>query len=81
MQDKLMNGGYIPLLFSFPGFILDYITADLMHVSDLGVVQYVLGCTMFELFKEMGGLVSIPKPILADLMVMVKQASKTIWAR
>ena len=33
---------------------MDFISADLMHTSDLGILQIVLGNVLMELFTEMG---------------------------
>ena len=39
------------MVFSFPGFELDYVVLDWMHIADLGVSLYMLGNCMWYLFK------------------------------
>ena len=45
---------FFPLL-GLPLFTIACIAADLMHAGDLGVVQYLLGNVLFDIFRELGG--------------------------
>ena len=43
-----------------------------MHVSCLGVSPVILGNTLFEMFKDMGGLITAPVRVLDELLVLIK---------
>ena len=49
------NGSYLSELFNLPGFIFEFITADLMHCGELGVLLYLEGIVLWELLMEIGG--------------------------
>ena len=49
-----------------------------MHSSCLGVLPYLLGCVLYELFKEMYGVLSRPESTLTDIMHMIRTAAKAI---
>jgi len=78
MRDCLLNNKPVSMLFQLPGFLFEYISGDLMHCGDLGVLQYLLGNVIHELFLSMGGRIKTPEPILADIMILIKQASKAL---
>jgi hypothetical protein len=46
---------FVSALFDIPGFSLGFIRIDWMHVTCLGILQYLQGSVMWELFREMGG--------------------------
>ena len=54
-------------VFSWPGFHFGCIVLDWMHMVDLGCAQVCLGNVLFELFKEMGGIMERPTPTMAQL--------------
>ena len=56
----LWERGYLSKLWDLPGFVFTMIILDLMRVSDLGICQYLLENVIYELFKQMGGLVTNP---------------------
>ena len=72
----LLERGYLSKLWDLPGFAFTMIILDLMHVSDLGICQYLLGNVIYELFKQMGGLVTNPEPVMGKLLKMIKDAAK-----
>mgnify|MGYP000405946803 CR=1 FL=1 len=47
-----------------------------MHGADWGVLGFLLGSVLFEVFQEMGGLITRPDPILADMMFLLKLCSE-----
>ena len=55
-----------------------YISVDLLHCLDLGVVQYLCGCALYDLFLELGGSESAPSEVLQYLLVLIKQAGKAL---
>jgi hypothetical protein len=60
------------------GFRLEYVTIDLMHVSDLGILQYLLGNIMFEAFKHFGGLVTMPAEGLGSVMAVLRVCAREL---
>ena len=78
MQSRLLEGKFFSAIFLLPGFIFDYFSIDLMHCCDLGILQYLLANVLFDLFLEMGGLVSRPDNTIGDLMKFIRIASKAI---
>lgn len=78
MLSAFNSNAYVTTLCQLPGFVVDFITADLMHTSDLGVLQYVLASVLLELFFEMGGVVARSSETLSELVAMIKCASKHI---
>ena len=66
-----------PLL-AVPGFIIAYVTADLMHAGDLGVLPIVLGNVLWNMFQKMGGTLKRPTQALANIMNMLKLACKEV---
>ena len=57
---------------------MDYCRPDFMHTCCLGVVQSVCGSIMWELFKDLDGTYHKPRDICANLLAMVKLASKSM---
>ena len=47
---------------------------------DLGIAQECLGNILYEVFREMGGLVTNPTPTLASLMLLLQDAANTLDA-
>lgn len=78
LRQKFENGEYISGLFSLPGFRAEYIGVDLMHCSCLGVVQYLLGAVLLELFQEMHGVYLRAHETLSEILCMIRAASKRI---
>ena len=72
------HGSHVSALFQIPGFDFANISVDLMHCLDLGVVQYLCGCALYDLFLELGGPESAPSEVLQYLLVLIKQAGKAL---
>ena len=51
---------------------------DLMHVGCLGIVQYLLGNVLHELFVEMGGTSTNWKETCGHLNMLIKQAARKL---
>ena len=75
---SLPSGDNASALFQIPGFDFAYISVDLMHCVDLGVVQYLCGCALHEVFLELGGSESAPSEVLQYFLVLIKQAGKAL---
>ena len=69
---------YIFPLLGVPGMTIAYIAADLMHCGDLGVVLYLLGNVLYDLFVEMGGTQRNPNQSISNIVNFIKMASKKL---
>ena len=63
-------------IWGIPGFCLDFVKADWMHVSCLGILQAASGSAMWELFVALGGTWARPVEACARLLKMIKVMSK-----
>jgi hypothetical protein len=63
-------------IFALPGFSLSYVSADLMHCSDLGTLLVLCGNVAWELFVAMGGNMAHSSEQCKDLLCMMKVAAK-----
>jgi len=71
--------GVLSHIFRIAGLRIEYITSDLMHTADLGTVQYLLGCIIWEvLFIDMSGTESDPQDVLSQFGVFIRIATKQI---
>ena len=71
-----MANGSGAKLFSIPGFKLKYISIDQLHAGDLGVMQFILGNILFDIFVEIGGLLTNPDSALSDIDTWIRLASR-----
>ena len=76
----LLQGSFVSCIFggAWPGFEYSMIDIDLMHCGDLGVVLYMLGNCLWEMFCELGGTIANPNEALSTLITMIKAASKVL---
>ena len=74
MEDVWSRGPeqYISGIWAIPGFHLDMVRPDWMHMCCLGVAQYLLGNCFWEMFVELGGVFTRPKTALAMLENMIE---------
>ena len=78
LNEQLAAGDYIPLIFEWPGFILEYLHADFMHCVCLGIVQCVLGNILWELFHQLKGIQKRPDDTIAHILVCLRLAAKKL---
>ena len=78
IADVLASGCYLSEIFNLPGFKHEFITGDLMHCGDLGVLLYLLGIIIWELLVEMGGSMSTNKEQLNYIISLIKTASRKL---
>ena len=71
----LFGEQYVSKIFTVPGFSNSYIIPDWMHVCCLGILQYLSGNVMWELFVTVGGTLKINKGALSSLLNMAKAAA------
>eukprot|EP00959_Pyramimonas_sp_CCMP1952_P462100 9482688-Pyramimonas_sp.AAC.2 len=76
LDDVIRHNKYLCGLFLIPGFRIEMVTADLMHCSCLGILQYALGNAMWELFLYMGGKFKKADETCGKLVGMIKLMSK-----
>ena len=75
---QVSNLGFMSCIFSWPGFVIDYMTIDLMHCGCLGINLYLLGSVIWERFHLMKGKVTKPQQTLTDICRYIKIAAKEI---
>ena len=68
---------FFPLL-GLPLFTIACIAADLMHAGDLGVVQYMLGNVLYDIFRELGGTETDPTMALAHINYLMLLCSRAL---
>ena len=78
LRKRLREGLYISRLFSWPNFRFEFIHLDWMHIVCLGVAQVVVGNILWELFLDMGGVISRPNVTLARLLVFLQASASEI---
>ena len=72
---------FLSVLTCCPGFLIDYVSIDLMHVFDLGCLLIVLGNATFEVFTRLGGLVTRPEECLHEVVRLIHMGSKHLHQR
>jgi hypothetical protein len=78
LQKAMANGDYIPSVFDWPGFLLEFFHPDFMHCVCLGIVQLVLGNIYFELFESLGGVLNNPNDQIGQLLSCIRLAAKNL---
>ena len=74
----LIDGAHASNIFALPGFLLEYIKPDWMHCVCLGILQYLLGNVMWELFTEVGGVFSRSQEACAVLLATARMTAKKL---
>ena len=77
----LSTGAFVSAIFEWPGWGkhgCSFMEIDLMHVGCLGIVQYLLGNVLHELFVEMGGTSTNWKETCGHLNMLIKQAARKL---
>ena len=69
---------HISPIWSIPGFLTRYCIPDFMHVCCLGILQYLNGNCMWELFIDLGGTESRWKKACGALENMSRVAAKAL---
>ena len=78
LQMAMANGHYIPSVFDWPGFVMEFFHPDFMHCVCLGIVQMILGNIYFELFQSLGGVMTQPQAQLGHLLCCIRLAAKNL---
>ena len=74
-----MCGAERSRVFTIPGVRVEHMTGDLMHTADLGTIQYLLGCIIWEvLFVDMQGTESSPDDVMSQFLTFIRMASKKL---
>ena len=71
------HGSQVSASFQILGIDFAYISADLIQCLDLGVVQYLCGCALYDLFLELTGSDEVCE-VLRHLLVLIKQTGKAL---
>ena len=72
---------YISGIWAIPGFHLDMVRPDWMHMCCLGVLQYLLGNCFWEMFIELGGVFTNPRTTMAKLENMIEAVAHQLDIR
>jgi hypothetical protein len=54
-EEYVNTAHYLSGISALSGFCISYVSADLMHCSDLGILLVLTGNCVWELFTGMGG--------------------------
>ena len=65
-------------LFKCPGFRLAWCRIDWMHCVCLGVLQYILGNVLFDLFLLLHGLITSPQLACGKLIILLNTSAKQL---
>ena len=81
IERTLNTGAFLSGMFDWPGFVLEFVSVDLMHAGDLGVLLYLLGNVYWEFWQYLGGASSngeTPRnrEVSAILLHMIKIGAK-----
>ena len=60
-EQSARESRFVSAILEFPGFHLENLRPDWMHMVDLGTLQYLQGNLLWDAFKEVGGVFSRPK--------------------
>ena len=69
---------FVSTLWSIPGMTILNVEPDFMHCSCLGIVQYLNGNVLWELFVQAGGTRTNWKGACGQLMGMIRTAAKEL---
>ena len=72
------EGSFVSPLWSIPGFLISYCVPDFMHTCCLGILQYLSGNVMFELFRSLNGTYKNWTHACGLLENMMKLGAKSI---
>ena len=78
VSSVLCGDQYASKIFLIPGFLYRYIVPDWMHVVCLGILQYLSGNVMWELFLAVGGTYHNPSAACAALNNMIIVTAKEL---
>ena len=67
---------YTSGIWQIPGFVIQFIRPDFMHVADLGVSLTCLGNVLWHCFRQLGGSFNSPKLACSALFNMIKVAAR-----
>jgi hypothetical protein len=74
----LMGGQFASHIFRIPGFHNRYVLPDWMHVVCLGILQYLCGNCMWELFVRVGGTFNKHLQACSTLMGMIQLVARDL---
>ena len=77
-EDTYRRGDRPSPIWQIPGFVIEYCIPDFMHVCCLGILQYLTGNVLWELFSEIGGTMDRWVKACGMLENMAKISAKAI---
>ena len=78
MARAMMCTIYLSGLFALPGFVVEYISGDLMHNGELGVLQNMFGACMWEWFEALEGKQNHAAPTMSVMLAMIRTVFKRL---
>ena len=74
----LLQQRYVSGLWPLPGFTIDYLVPDFMHIVCLGTLLYLEGNVMWELFVALGGRFSNSTAARARLLTLARMTARSL---
>ena len=78
LKERFRTAEKISPIFSMPGFRLEFVMLDWMHMADLGASQVAVGNCMCEMFFALGGIVTRPEAALNTLATYMKATGQRL---
>ena len=75
MRNVAVRGGFLSVVWHFPGFLFDVVQMDLMHMGNLRVAQDCAGNVLFEVFERLGGVAARPQATTARMKHNMQDAA------
>ena len=69
---------FVSDFWSIPGVSLRTIKPDWMHCVDIGILQSVMGCIFFDLWRELGGTYTHPERACSQLLHLVRTQARNL---
>ena len=73
LEDVLRRHAPLSKLFSLPAMQVDFVEVDLLHAADLGILQYLLGNCLWEVWRyNFHGKISRPEATCTELLMVLR---------
>lgn len=69
---------FLSTLWELPGFCLSMVKCDFMHISCLGILQYLQGNVFWELFRSVGGTFKKPDRACTVLLNIMNCSARAL---
>ena len=79
LETLLTTNMFVSFIWKIPGFRLDFIRPDWMHVVDLGIAPTCFGSVLWCCFKHLGGTIKSWKKACSMLYNLLKKCGRYPW--